>query len=193
MPLRLTKSLPAYVNASKNQYTPYQGNQNTTARREPRKFDPLPIPISELYNQQSTERSRQAEPGDDGATSRRNMGDVDTITIIDVAPTVITYDPEVARAAVEPIVILTPSSFPKKSYQTSLISNGCEAPSLNRHQQAHRCPRLEVLEQLARGERRVGSVANSFSVSGEVASAKEGYSSIQFQLLSRMKLFLLVS
>lgn len=36
------------------------------------------------------------------------MGDVDTITIIDVAPTVITYDPEVARAAVEPIVILTP-------------------------------------------------------------------------------------
>lgn len=49
-------------------------------------------------------------PGDDGATSRLHMGDVDTITIIDVAPTVITYDPEVARAAVEPIVILTPSS-----------------------------------------------------------------------------------
>ncbi|KAK4838414.1 hypothetical protein QYF36_013543 [Acer negundo] len=43
----------------------------------------------------------------------------------------------------------------------------------------------------AREERRFGSVANSFSLSGEVASAKEGYSSIQFQLLSQMKLFLL--
>jgi len=48
------------------------------------------------------------------------MGDVDTITIIDVAPTVITYDPEVARAAVEPIVILTPSSFPYESDKAEL-------------------------------------------------------------------------
>ena len=48
------------------------------------------------------------------------MGDVDTITIIDVAPTVITYDPEVARAAVEPIVILTHSSFPYESDKAEL-------------------------------------------------------------------------
>lgn len=55
------------------------------------------------------------------------MGDVDTITIIDVAPTVITYDPEVARAAVEPIVILTPSSFPYESDKAELWSQSVES------------------------------------------------------------------
>lgn len=58
---------------------------------------------------------RRGKQGDDRASRRLHMGEVDTITIIDLATTVITYDPEVARAAVEAIVILTPSCFPYES------------------------------------------------------------------------------